>query len=152
MSTMRQIELKVFTGKEKHASSRIIKDYLMKACEEAGIPTTENFVYTVGPQHLHKIDKGTYIWYVYLNVPNFVAQALQEAKVKAAQTNNIAAFMHCKECIEELHLMNTPMSNKEYQRVEVGFTKTGFQVWCTRHDISVVTLEFPDGVRPKVIA
>lgn len=53
--------------------------------------------------------------------------------------NRIAAFFHCKECIET---KPDGLSPREWVRLEVGLTKAGLQVWCVRHEKSVVCLDF----------
>ena len=34
------------------------------------------------------------------------------------------------------------MSLADYQRLDVGFTEFGIQVWCRRHDVNVVHVNF----------
>ena len=53
--------------------------------------------------------------------------------------NNITQFFHCKKCIEE---MPNGVSPKDYARLSVGWTKLGVQVFCVRHDINVVHIDF----------
>ena len=59
--------------------------------------------------------------------------------------NEIVDFFHCKRCSE-----NIPpgMSPSDYQEIEVGQTKIGFQVWCKRHDINVVHIDFEGHKHP----
>ena len=40
-------------------------------------------------------------------------------------------------------------SHKSYSRFEVGWTKQGFQVWCTRHNTNVIHIDF-DGQQLEV--
>lgn len=55
-------------------------------------------------------------------------------------TNDIAAFWHCRLCLEELPPDESPMS---YARTQTGWTSDrGVQAWCNRHDTNVVKL-FP---------
>jgi len=35
-------------------------------------------------------------------------------------------------------------SMAELARITVGRTKTGFQVWCVRHDINIADYDLPD--------
>ena len=43
----------------------------------------------------------------------------------------------------------SPMS---YSRFEVGWTKQGFQVWCTRHNTNVIHIDFDDITNVKKLA
>ena len=35
-----------------------------------------------------------------------------------------------------------------YSRYDVGFTMAGLQVWCRRHEINIVHIDFEDYVHP----
>lgn len=59
--------------------------------------------------------------------------------------NEIIMFAHCAECIKEKPAEQSPM---EWARLNTGFTKTGFQVWCVRHEMNVLCIEF--GVDVKI--
>ena len=37
---------------------------------------------------------------------------------------------------------------RDYGRLEAGFTDRGLQVWCVRHDLNVVHIDFK-GERPE---
>ena len=77
--------------------------------------------------------------------------------------NNIETFLHCELCYLELKNAKTeedfsligavdgesPMS---YSRFEVGWTNQGFQVWCTRHNINVIHIDFDDITNVKKLA
>lgn len=54
--------------------------------------------------------------------------------------NKIEMFFHCKKCMKEVD--NLHMSPREYAEVEVGWTKKGFQVWCKRHEMNIVHVDF----------
>lgn len=60
-------------------------------------------------------------------------------KTKPQEKNDITAFFHCKDCIEE---KPDNISPREFIRVEVGWTKLGLQVWCVRHDKNIINLDF----------
>jgi len=59
--------------------------------------------------------------------------------------NEIDAFLHCPACLKqvradvELH----DESPRSYARLEIGLTKTGLQIWCTRHELNVAHFEIP---------
>ncbi len=61
----------------------------------------------------------------------------------------IRAYMHCGLCVQEfmaLREKNDPsvegISAGDYQRLEIGNTVYGFQVWCTRHNVNVIHTDF----------
>lgn len=59
-------------------------------------------------------------------------------------SSNIIRFMHCARCIAE---------PAQPPRIEAGITPEGdLQVWCTRHDIEVVTIELPQGSKLSIPA
>lgn len=70
--------------------------------------------------------------------------------------NRIQQFMHCSKCIEELDTLQREsivnvvahedekylsMSPREFAKVEVGFTKEGFQIWCKRHEENIADFD-----------
>ena len=61
--------------------------------------------------------------------------------------NEIVQFFHCKKCGE-----NIPpgMSPSDYQDIEVGSTEIGFQVWCKRHDMNIVHIDFQGHKHPSL--
>ena len=64
---------------------------------------------------------------------------------KISNRNCIGSYLHCGRCLEE---MPAGMSPKEYQRIQVGFTEIGLQVWCVRHDMNVVHIHFEGATHP----
>ena len=58
--------------------------------------------------------------------------------------NEIVRFIHCKKCLDE---KPPGMSPREYAQVEVGFTAPGVQVWCKRHEVNVMDIDF-EGAGP----
>ena len=57
--------------------------------------------------------------------------------------NEIEVFFHCKECMRELPNGQSP---QDYQRIQAGWTTKGLQVWCNRHDLNIVHIDF-EGVK-----
>lgn len=51
----------------------------------------------------------------------------------------IFQYMHCAKCLKE---MPAGVSPQTWSRLEVGWTPQGIQVWCKRHDINVLDLDF----------
>lgn len=52
---------------------------------------------------------------------------------------SIVSYLHCAEC---LNIRPDGVSAREWARLEVGFTVLGLQVWCKRHEINVVHIDF----------
>ena len=48
--------------------------------------------------------------------------------------------------MDEFYDDNNPdaagLSPREYAQLEVGFTKLGIQVWCRRHGVNVLHMDF----------
>lgn len=63
----------------------------------------------------------------------------EEIRRRVPCSNEIRQFFHCSLCIEELPAGESPQG---YRRLDVGWTKLGLQVWCTRHDANVVHVDF----------
>ena len=62
-------------------------------------------------------------------------------------TNNksILLYFHCKQCLEE---KPADLSPAEFTAFEVGWTGVGLQVWCRRHDINVIHIDFEGAQHP----
>jgi hypothetical protein len=61
----------------------------------------------------------------------------------------IAEPVVCAKCSDEVADGTAgAVSLREYTALDVGFTARGFQVWCRRHDVNVVHLDF-EGGRPR---
>ena len=63
-------------------------------------------------------------------------------KTKLQQKNPkevIEFYLHCKKCAIELPKGVSP---RDFQRIQLGWTKPGLQVWCVRHDVEIVHLDF----------
>lgn len=61
------------------------------------------------------------------------------------QTNEIANFFHCRECLKE---KPHGVSPRDWARLEIGWTLLGFQVWCVRHDMNVIHVDFEGQKHP----
>jgi hypothetical protein len=74
-------------------------------------------------------------------------EVAQAEMTRAASTdregppNCITAYMHCKKCLLE---MPHGVSPRDWQRVQVGWTPDGIQVWCLRHDCNVAYLDLSE--------
>lgn len=60
-------------------------------------------------------------------------------------TLEIESFMHCGRCLSE---KPDDISPRDYARVNVGFTKQGLQVWCIRHNLNIVHIDFEGRQHP----
>lgn len=60
-------------------------------------------------------------------------------------SNEITAYMHCVQCIAE---KPGDISPRDWARLEMGWTPAGFQVWCTRHDLNVLHVDFEGQQHP----
>lgn len=57
-------------------------------------------------------------------------------------TLQISAYCHCGLCLKELQENKLAISPKDYQSVQFGFTEFGIQVWCKRHDVNILHIDF----------
>jgi len=64
--------------------------------------------------------------------------------IDSTVSNNINAFIHCKLCLDEFYsqVQFRDISPREYAQIEVGWTKPGFQIWCKRHEVNVMDVDF----------
>jgi hypothetical protein len=53
--------------------------------------------------------------------------------------NQIAMYKHCPLCMFELP---SDVAMRDWARLNVGVTEEGLQVWCVRHDMNVLALDF----------
>lgn len=58
--------------------------------------------------------------------------------------NKIGQFIHCPECMAEWKpaLQALPDVEELPQRLSVGYTKIGLQVWCETHNRNVLHIDF----------
>jgi hypothetical protein len=61
-------------------------------------------------------------------------------KDRMIQTSNeIVLFFHCKRCLAAMPVGQSPSS---WSRLSTGFTPLGIQVWCDRHDVNIMHVDF----------
>lgn len=60
-------------------------------------------------------------------------------KRKIPVTNEIEDYVHCSRCIDELPAGVSP---RDWASLEIGFTPSGIQVWCKRHECNVMHVDF----------
>jgi hypothetical protein len=57
----------------------------------------------------------------------------------------ILSFFHCGLCLRELPSDTSP---RDYAQLEIGWTILGLQVWCRRHNVNVVHVDFEGATHP----
>ena len=62
--------------------------------------------------------------------------------VPVSNEKEIQVYLHCGLCINELAESTEHISLMEYQQIEVGWTPSGIQVWCKRHNCNVLHVDF----------
>ncbi len=58
---------------------------------------------------------------------------------------HINTYIRCPKCQEDIFRRagsEVTISPREYGRMECGFTRDGFQVWCLRHDMNIIHIDF----------
>jgi len=66
-------------------------------------------------------------------------------------TKSIVQFFHCGLCIEEVKVLAErygTASPREYARHEIGWTELGLQVWCVRHNVNLIHIDFEGHQHP----
>lgn len=69
--------------------------------------------------------------------------------IKEPEDNNIQLYFHCSLCLDEKPEDQSP---QEWGRLEVGWTKQGIQIWCKRHDVNVMHMNFEGTQHPATTA
>jgi len=55
---------------------------------------------------------------------------------------NIDSYVTCTKCAEEVADVEPNISLQDYAAIDVGFTNWGLQVWCRRHQVNIVHIDF----------
>ncbi len=53
----------------------------------------------------------------------------------------IKAYMHCKKCLDEL-------DEEVPAQIAVGWTPVGIQIWCERHELNIIHIDFEGHLHP----
>ena len=64
---------------------------------------------------------------------------------RIALHNSIVMFFHCRRCLEEMPEGTSP---REWAQLEVGWTQIGLQVWCRRHEVNIMHVDFEGAQHP----
>jgi hypothetical protein len=60
-------------------------------------------------------------------------------------TNEIKMYFHCKRCLAE---KPPDISPRDWAATEAGFTPQGIQIWCKRHEINIMHMDFEGQKHP----
>jgi len=66
---------------------------------------------------------------------------MSKQKILKKPKNVIGMYLHCSKCIDEIREKRID-SPRDYQRIQIGWTKPGLQVWCVRHNMEVAHFDF----------
>ncbi|MBT7280003.1 MAG: hypothetical protein HN835_04740 [Rhodobiaceae bacterium] len=61
---------------------------------------------------------------------------------KDALALSITNYVACSKCADEVAKLDPPESLQNYAAMDVGFTDWGVQVWCRRHKVNIVHIDF----------
>lgn len=64
-----------------------------------------------------------------------------------SRDNQIKMFIHCAECLEEIPRGVSP---REFSNIEAGWTVSGLQLWCKRHEKNIVNIDFEGQRHPSI--
>jgi hypothetical protein len=67
---------------------------------------------------------------------------------KIPVTKKIEMFLHCKKCIKQLPGHESP---RDYAAIEAGWTKLGLQLWCKRHEMNILHVDFEGQRHPATL-
>ena len=54
----------------------------------------------------------------------------------------ITNYLACTKCAAEIETLNPPQSLQDYSQTDAGFTDWGVQIWCRRHQVNIVHIDF----------
>ena len=60
-------------------------------------------------------------------------------------SHSIESYMHCAKCLRE---KPEGVSPRDWQQTEVGFTELGIQLWCKRHEVNIMHIDFQGQKHP----
>ena len=55
---------------------------------------------------------------------------------------NIDSYVACPKCAKEVADIEPKISLQDYAAIDVGFTNWGLQIWCRRHQVNIVHIDF----------
>lgn len=69
----------------------------------------------------------------------------EEKRKELTSEDSIEIFCHCGLCLKELPDDQSPSS---YARINVGWSVLGIQVWCVRHNVNIIHIDFEGQKHP----
>ncbi len=66
-------------------------------------------------------------------------------KREISSEKGIEMFLHCGQCLKE---KPDDISPSTWAKLEVGWTLIGLQVWCKRHNLNVLHVDFEGAKHP----
>lgn len=76
----------------------------------------------------------------------------KKGRPKPPAALSIIQYFHCRQCVSEVldiaRRTEQPQSPATYSRYDVGFTEIGLQIWCRRHEINLVHIDFEGQQHP----
>ena len=54
----------------------------------------------------------------------------------------IDSYVACTKCAKEVADIEPKISLRDYAAIDVGFTNWGLQIWCRRHQVNIVHIDF----------
>lgn len=76
---------------------------------------------------------------------HLMARVLGKEDSSISNENCIEGFLHCVKCLREKPVNVTP---EKWARLNVGITPNGLQIWCVRHRINVMHVNFEGRAHP----
>ena len=64
------------------------------------------------------------------------------------QENNISLYLHCGLCMKE---KPAGLSPAEWSDTQAGWTKEGIQIWCNRHEVNILHIDFQGEKHPASV-
>jgi len=62
--------------------------------------------------------------------------------------NHIKEPIICARCLDDFGQGHSDAASlRDYMRIDVGFTETGLQIWCQRHEANICVIDF-EGAQP----
>lgn len=70
---------------------------------------------------------------------------------RITKENQIEEYFHCARCIQEYQSGNTgAASPAEYSDLSAGWTAFGLQIWCNRHNLNLINVDFEGQQHPAM--
>lgn len=60
-------------------------------------------------------------------------------------TCEIISYVHCMACLKEMPRKTSP---EQFALLNIGFTNLGIQVWCRRHNLNIMHVDFQGITHP----